>query len=170
LQVDRPWKTRKEEDRHRSHERFNTAVKDIFIDGLVEAMTKDSAPDKAAESVAGAASAIQDLRSQLPELRDTRSATQMEAERLPTESPQYRTLQKEVSRIRRKIHELSPQIDRARDQQDASKRHLDAATRKLSMRILQDGNVVCSILSGSGHDYVSQLQFGLETVVIDGAC
>jgi len=69
-----------------------------------------------------------------------------------------------------RIYELSAQLDRARDQQDASKRYLDAATRKLSMRILQDGNVVCSILSGSGHDYMSQLQFGFETVVIAEAC
>jgi len=150
--------------------KVNMAVKDIFIDELVEAMSKDSEPGKAAESVAGAAGAIQDLRRQLSELRDTRDAKQMEAERLPTESPQYRTLQEEVTRIRRKIHELSAQIDRARDQQDASKRYLDAATRKLRMQILQDADVVCSTLSGSGHDYMSQLPFDFETVVIDEAC
>ncbi|PLW47414.1 hypothetical protein PCANC_05849 [Puccinia coronata f. sp. avenae] len=150
--------------------KVNMAVKDIFLDELVEAMSKDSEPGKAAESVAGAAGAIQDLRKQLCELRDTRDSKQMEAERLPTEAPQYRTLQDEVTRIRRKIHELSAKIDQARDQQDASKRYLDAATRKLRMQILQDADVVCSTLSGSGHDYMSQLPFDFETVVIDEAC
>ncbi|KAH9466503.1 hypothetical protein Pst134EB_001556 [Puccinia striiformis f. sp. tritici] len=94
----------------------------------------------------------------------------MEAERLATEAPQYRKLQEEVTRIRRKIHELSAKIDQARDQQDASKRYLDAAKRKLRMQILQDADVVCSTLSGSGHDYMSQLPFDFETVVIDEAC
>ncbi|KAA1114829.1 DEAD-box type RNA helicase [Puccinia graminis f. sp. tritici] len=150
--------------------KVNLAVKDIFIDELVAAMSKDAEPGKAAETVAGAAGAIQDLRQQLSELRDTRDSKQMEAERLPTESPQYRTLQEEVTRIRRKIHELSAKIDQARDQQDASKRYLDAATRKLRMQILQDADVVCSTLSGSGHDYMSQLPFDFETVVIDEAC
>ncbi|KAH9440743.1 hypothetical protein Pst134EA_032309 [Puccinia striiformis f. sp. tritici] len=150
--------------------KVNLAVKDIFIDELVEAMSKDSEPGQAAQKVAGATGAIQDLRNQLTELRDARDSKQMEAERLATEAPQYRKLQEEVTRIRRKIHELSAKIDQARDQQDASKRYLDAAKRKLRMQILQDADVVCSTLSGSGHDYMSQLPFDFETVVIDEAC
>ncbi|OAV97590.1 hypothetical protein PTTG_01906 [Puccinia triticina 1-1 BBBD Race 1] len=150
--------------------KVNMAVKDIFIDELVAAMSKDSEPGKAAETVAGSAGAIQDLRQQLSKLRDTRDSKQMEAERLPADSPHYRTLQEEVTHTRRKIHELSAKIDQARDQQDASKRYLDAATRKLRMQILQDADVVCSTLSGSGHDYMSQLPFDFETVVIDEAC
>ncbi|KAI9601419.1 hypothetical protein H4Q26_001237 [Puccinia striiformis f. sp. tritici PST-130] len=133
--------------------KVNLAVKDIFIDELVEAMSKDSEPGQAAQKVAGATGAIQDLRNQLTELRDARDSKQMEAERLATEAPQYRKLQEE-----------------ARDQQDASKRYLDAAKRKLRMQILQDADVVCSTLSGSGHDYMSQLPFDFETVVIDEAC
>lgn len=150
--------------------KVNIAVKDIFIDELVEAMSKESEPGKAAQTVDGTAGVIQELRHQITELRDTRDAKQMESERLPTESPHYRALQDEVTRIRRKIHDLSAQIDQARDQHDASKRSLDAATRKLRMQILQEADVVCSTLSGSGHDYMSQLPFDFETVVIDEAC
>ncbi|PLW28036.1 hypothetical protein PCASD_21692 [Puccinia coronata f. sp. avenae] len=42
--------------------KVNMAVKDIFLDELVEAMSQNSEPGKAAQSVAGAAGAIQDLR------------------------------------------------------------------------------------------------------------
>ncbi|KNZ57812.1 hypothetical protein VP01_2066g1 [Puccinia sorghi] len=79
----------------------------------------------------------------------------MEAKRLPMESPQYRTLQEEVVQIKRKIHQFSAQIGRARDQQDTSKQYLDAATRKLRIQILQDVDV---------------LPFDFETIVIDEAC
>ncbi|PLW25526.1 hypothetical protein PCASD_22784 [Puccinia coronata f. sp. avenae] len=43
--------------------KVNMAVKDIFLDELVEAMSQNSEPGKAAQSVRGAAGAIQDLGS-----------------------------------------------------------------------------------------------------------
>ncbi|KAI7947463.1 hypothetical protein MJO28_009371 [Puccinia striiformis f. sp. tritici] len=51
--------------------KVNLAVKEFFIDELIEAMSKDSEAGQAARKVAGAANAIQDLRHQLIELRDT---------------------------------------------------------------------------------------------------
>ncbi|MBW0473616.1 hypothetical protein O181_013331 [Austropuccinia psidii MF-1] len=151
--------------------KVNLAVKDIFIDELVEAMSKEQAePGQAAQTVSGSATLIHDLRQQITNLRETRDAKSMEAEQLPPASAQYQELQAEVTKIRRKIHELSQKIDDARDQQSASKRYLDAATKGLRMQILQDADVICSTLSGSGHDYMSQLPFDFETVVIDEAC
>lgn len=151
--------------------KVNVAVKDIFIDELVEAQkNRLEAGTKGADGMSGVANRIHELRQQITEMREVRNAKQLEAEHVPAASPLFTTLQQEVAQARRKIHELSQQLDEARDQQAASKRYLDAATRKLRMQILQDADVVCSTLSGSGHDYMSQLPFDFETVVIDEAC
>ncbi|KAG0139473.1 hypothetical protein CROQUDRAFT_137137 [Cronartium quercuum f. sp. fusiforme G11] len=150
--------------------KVNIAVKDIFIDELVEAQSHKLESNKAGESVSGVASRVQELRQQIIELREVRNCKQLEAEQVSTASPLFAALHQEAAKARRKIHELSQQLDEARDQQAASKRYLDAATRRLRMQILQDADVVCSTLSGSGHDYMSQLPFGFETVVIDEAC
>lgn len=148
--------------------KINMAVKDIFIDELVEAQNK--LENKTGEKPSGNSDRIHELRQEITHVREIRNAKQIEAEQVTAASPLYAGLQQEVTKARRKMHELSQQLDEARDQQAASKRYLDAATRKLRMQILQDADVICSTLSGSGHDYMSQLPFDFETVVIDEAC
>ncbi|KNZ52118.1 uncharacterized protein VP01_3687g1 [Puccinia sorghi] len=72
-------------------------------------------------------------------MSNSSNATQKEAKKLPMDSPQYCNLQGEVTQIERKIHELS-------------------AMRKLSMQIFQDGNFVCSTISGSRHNYLLSVE------------
>ncbi|KAI8461259.1 SEN1 N terminal-domain-containing protein [Phakopsora pachyrhizi] len=150
--------------------KVNISVKDIFIDVLVENMGRDMEPQKDSETLLDTTGLIQDLRQQIQELRLTRNSKQDQFGSLSSGSPQFLELNEELTQIKRKIHQLSQKLDEARDQQSASKRSLDAATRKLRMQILQDADVVCSTLSGSGHDYMSQLPFDFETVVVDEAC
>jgi hypothetical protein len=62
---------------------------------------------------------------------------------------------------------LTQQFDRAKDKQKSDARGLDAMRRKFRAEVLYEADVICSTLSGSGHESLEQFDF--EMVVIDEA-
>lgn len=148
--------------------KVNAAVKDIFIDELVEAAIARA--EGGNPNAKAGPSEVNNLRSQLQELRRTRDEKKVEASKVQNNAVLYRAMQDDITTVKRKIDDLSQQFDAARDREAANKRSLDATTRKVRMQILTGADVICATLSGSGHDYMSQAPFDFDTVVIDEAC
>ena len=62
---------------------------------------------------------------------------------------------------------ITGKLDTARDQQKNASRVLDAARRKFRFEVLSEADVICSTLSGAGHEVLEPFEF--ETVIIDEA-
>ncbi|KAM0790470.1 hypothetical protein ACM66B_003346 [Microbotryomycetes sp. NB124-2] len=143
------------------------AVKDIFIDELV---AREIGGDAAATSNTGDSQAkMQSLRAEVDSLRAARDAKIDEISKVENIHALRSQLVGELKETKAKIFNLSQQLDQEKDKAQQSKRAMDALQRKVRMQILSNADVICATLSGSGHDYMAQLPFDFETVIIDEA-
>ena len=99
---------------------------------------------------------LNNLRNQVDELK---------ASGKPVASDQDR--QFEV--LKRRKLQLSNQIDAARDNGDVVARDAELSRRRVQQEILDGAHVICSTLSGSGHEMFQGLSIEFETVIIDEA-
>lgn len=83
------------------------------------------------------------------------------------DDPKRQTLDGEKKTLDSKRRNLNALRNQARDRQTDSNRALDAAKRKFRQEVLREADILCSTLSGSGHDTLEEFDF--ETVVIDEA-
>lgn len=143
------------------------AVKDVFIDELVERAL--SGGKSAAGSSNDAQTRMQQMRGEVDSLRNDRDLKKMEMDAV-VDNDHYRgQLNIELRKIKARIFELSQLLDSEKDKAQQSRRVMDAEQRKMRLRILSEADVICSTLSGAGHDYMAQLPFDFETVIIDEA-
>ncbi|KAK4049281.1 hypothetical protein OIV83_004218 [Microbotryomycetes sp. JL201] len=144
------------------------SVKDIFIDELV---AREIGGDAAATNNAGhdSQSKMQSLRAEVDALRASRDAKIDEIAKVENNAALRSQLAGELKETKAKIFNLSQQLDQEKDKAQQSKRAMDAQQRKVRMQILSSADVICATLSGSGHDYMAQLPFDFETVIIDEA-
>ncbi|GAA98737.1 uncharacterized protein L969DRAFT_14904 [Mixia osmundae IAM 14324] len=143
---------------------IHAAVKDLFIDEQIDALLNDGShgDDKADEALSA-------LRRQMEELKAERAQTQDMLARQGLDD-QERGRLADVRRIQtREIYELGLRLDAEKDKTGDRRRAQD--TRRFQMRnqVLCDCDIICATLSGSGHDYMAQLPFQFETVIIDEA-
>ncbi|GAA5880785.1 hypothetical protein JCM1840_001374 [Sporobolomyces johnsonii] len=142
------------------------AVKDVFIDELVERAISGA---KSATSTNDAQSRMQSMRTEIESLRGERDMKQMEMDSVVNNDFRRGELNLEIRKIKSRIFELSQLLDSEKDKAQQSRRAMDAEQRKMRIKILSEADVICATLSGSGHDYMSQLPFDFETVIIDEA-
>ncbi|KAK4047450.1 hypothetical protein OIO90_006196 [Microbotryomycetes sp. JL221] len=143
---------------------IDISVKDIFIDELV-------AREIGVEGTASndSASKMQSLRAEVDTLRAERDTKIDEISQVGDNHTLRSELQVKLKELKAKIFNLSQQLDSEKDKAQQTKRAMDAQQRKVRMQILSNADVICSTLSGSGHDYMAQLPFDFETVIIDEA-
>jgi senataxin len=109
------------------------------------------------------------MRGEVDSLRNDRDLKKMEMDAV-VDNDHYRgQLNLDLRKIKARIFELSQLLDSEKDKAQQSRRAMDAEQRKMRLRILSEADVICSTLSGAGHDYMSQLPFDFETVIIDEA-
>lgn len=149
-----------------SESAVDASVRDIFLDDLVEtALGKING-----DGVKGGAPVdVMALRAEVNGLRGERDSKREELDKMDNNNDRKAELVAEFKKIKSRIQELSNRLDTERDKAQQSKRALDAEQRKKRLEILSDADVICATLSGSGHDYMSQLPFDFETVIIDEA-
>ncbi|KAM0752744.1 hypothetical protein T439DRAFT_286412 [Meredithblackwellia eburnea MCA 4105] len=145
----------------------DVTVKEIFIDQLVERALNSESSNK--ENATGAQDKMQILRAEVDSLRADRDAKSAELAALSHNDAKKIELAGELKMIKSKIFSKSQELDSQRDKAQQAKRSMDAQQRKVRLQILSEADVICSTLSGSGHDYMSQLPFDFETVIIDEA-
>ncbi|KPV73400.1 uncharacterized protein RHOBADRAFT_55149 [Rhodotorula graminis WP1] len=145
---------------------IDIAVKDVFIDELVESAlsgTKSSAGSSDAQA------RMQSMRAEIDTLRGERDLKRLEMDSVVSNDFKRGELNLELKKIKSRLFELQQRLDSERDKAQQSRRAMDAEQRKMRLKILSEADVICSTLSGAGHDYMSQLPFDFETVIIDEA-
>lgn len=112
-------------------------------------------------------SEITKLRSELDTVRQLRQQKQAELEVSHDNVSKGATLDEEIKRLNYRRVTIIQKLDRLRDQQKSDNRTLDAVRRKFRMDVLAEADVICSTLSGSGHDILEALEF--DMIIIDEA-
>ncbi|KAG8785291.1 DEAD-box type RNA helicase [Ceratobasidium sp. 428] len=109
---------------------------------------------------------INALRQQLADVRQKIDAKRVELDQ--SEPGQRRiALENEFRALKSQRTTITGKLDTARDQQKNATRVLDAARRKFRFEVLSEADVICSTLSGAGHEVLEPFEF--ETVIIDEA-
>jgi senataxin len=145
---------------------INATVKDISLDFLVDQKI-NSDPDSAPSG--GSANEITKIRRELDSVKKERQNKLEELSRVENNTSKTTILEDEIKRLNQKRMALTQQVDRLRDKSKADSRALDAARRKIRSEILQEADVICGTLSGSGHEALQLEQFDFEMVIIDEA-
>jgi len=141
------------------------SVKDISLDNLVDQKLDSS--QSARSSSKDSASEIARLRSELETVRQSRQQKQAELALVHDNATKLATLDEEIKRLNYRRVMIIQKLDKLRDQQKSDNRTLDAVRRKLRMDVLAGADVICSTLSGSGHEILEALEF--DMIIIDEA-
>jgi senataxin len=146
---------------------INIGVKDISLDFLVDqkmntSSSTDNTPNQTTSEIAV-------IRKELDSVKKQRQEKQEELAQIQNNTARTLTLQDEIKKLNHRRMALTQQFDRLKDKQKSDFRTLDASRRKCRMEILQEADVICGTLSGSGHEALQLEQFDFEMVIIDEA-
>lgn len=142
---------------------MNIAVKDVSLDELIDQKLKDMPTNKKSEG----ADEIAQIRQELDALQLARNDYQEQLRMVSDDPSKSRLVEEELRRIGSKRSSLTQMLNKTKDQQRDSSRALDAARRKARYEVIFEADIICSTLSGAGHDLLSDCDF--ETVIIDEA-
>ncbi|CAE6373787.1 unnamed protein product [Rhizoctonia solani] len=140
---------------------MNVSVTANSLDSLVD--EKMAAMPKSANTNA---TDIPALRQELGHIKQKIDAKRNELDNTPPGQRRI-ALENEFRALKTQRTTITSKLDSARDQQRNASRVLDAARRKFRHEVLNEADVICSTLSGAGHEVLEPFEF--ETVVIDEA-
>lgn len=139
------------------------AVKEFALDYLVDRMLEGSS---GATSDIG--KQIQELRTKLGQIKEARQA---KVEQLTNGSAsaagRSTALENELKALHAERQTLSTKLDELKDKQKSDSRSLDTLRRNTRRQILQNADVICSTLTGSGHEALADFEF--DMIIIDEA-
>lgn len=138
---------------------MNSLVKDISLDYLV-----DQAIDPPKDGNKGGE--IVEVRKELEAIRAKKDQLYKELEE-SADGNRATNLQAEIGQLNSRRTALASRMDRLKDEQKSASRTLDALRRSTRQKILLEADVICSTLSGAGHEIIEQLDF--EMIIIDEA-
>ncbi|EKM51498.1 uncharacterized protein PHACADRAFT_199007 [Phanerochaete carnosa HHB-10118-sp] len=141
------------------------SVRDVTLDYLVEQKMNTGGQAKANSQDVGSEIAL--LRSKLEAVKHNREAKRTELLTVHDNTARTMQLEDTIRALNKERTALTSQLDKLRDQQKSNNRTFDAVSRKFRAEILQDADVICTTLAGSGHDTLEPYEF--EMVVIDEA-
>ncbi|KDN35153.1 hypothetical protein RSAG8_11841, partial [Rhizoctonia solani AG-8 WAC10335] len=140
---------------------MNVSVTAYSLDSLVD--EKMAAMPKSTNT---STTDIATLRQELADIRQKIDSKRTELDNTLPGQPRI-ALENEFRALKTQRTTITSKLDTARDQQKNAHRVLDAARRKFRHEVLTEADVICSTLSGAGHEVLEPFEF--ETVVIDEA-
>lgn len=144
---------------------INISVKDVSLDQLVD--QRLNSDPKQPNTSSSSPTTMASLRTEMDALRNSRATKLLEMTTLKNNASGLQALELELKSLNNKRMFLSQQLNRMKDQEKSDSRTLDAARRKYRAEVLMDADIICSTLSGAGHEVLENLDF--EMVVIDEA-
>lgn len=145
---------------------INTQVKDVTLDELVrsamDAEQKENGPavsdrDKLHQRAGEIKAQVQDVRLRL------------EAARAGDDRTLRNDLEREFDNLRRQQSHIGAKIDADKDSGNNFVRESEVRRRQVQQKILDQAQVLCATLSGSGHEMFKNLDVEFDTVIIDEA-
>lgn len=144
---------------------INASVKDIYLEYLVDKKLNTMRPPNSAPN--SASSEVEALRKEIASIKKQKQERQDALLHLHDNTSRTMALGDEIKRLNVKRMALAQKLDRLKDQIKSDARTMDAFRRKMRDEVLREADVICTTLSGSGHELLEQFEF--ETVVIDEA-
>ena len=141
---------------------MNMSVRDISLDYLVD--QKLSVNSKPLNDIGNE---IKTARVEIEAIKHTRRLKIEELNGTHNNGARSIALENEVRQLNSKRRALITKLDRMKDQQKSDSRTMDTLRRKTRQEILMHADVICSTLSGSGHELLSDIEF--DMVIIDEA-
>ena len=141
---------------------MNMSVRDISLDYLVDQkLSVDSKP------LNDIGNEIKTARVEIEAIKQTRRLKIEELTGTHNNGARTAALENEVRQLNSKRQALITKLDRMKDQQKSDSRTMDTLRRKTRREILTQADIICSTLSGSGHELLSDIEF--DMVIIDEA-
>lgn len=140
----------------------NIAVKDISLDALVEQRLA-TRPESQRQEKSERQSVLQEIQN----LKEQRKKKQEQIGAAAGNSARVLQLEQEIKEVNAKRMTLSARVNELRQQDTNAQRALDTVRRKAKIDILNEADVICCTLSGSGHEALDGHQF--DMVIIDEA-
>ncbi len=140
----------------------NIAVKDISLDALVEQRLA-TRPESQRQEKSERQSVLQEIQT----LKEQRKRKQEQIGAAAGNSARVLQLEQEIKEVNAKRMTLSARVNELREQGTNAQRALDTVRRKAKIDILNEADVICCTLSGSGHEALDGHQF--DMVIIDEA-
>ncbi|KAF9454791.1 hypothetical protein P691DRAFT_804153 [Macrolepiota fuliginosa MF-IS2] len=138
---------------------MNASVKDISLDHLVDQAIDPPKDGNNSGEIAA-------VRNELKEIREKKDKLYEVLEE-NTDSSRAVSLQTEIAQLNTRRTALASRMDRLKDDQKSASRTMDALRRSTRQKILLEADVICSTLSGAGHEVIEQLDF--DMIIIDEA-
>ncbi len=148
---------------------MNVSVKDISLDYLIDQRLESGGAFDANRNKAGADPSA--LHAEIHSLKMQREQKQAELSEARGSGAQtlVTQLEAEIRNLSAKRLGVMSKLDEAKDKQQSAHRQREADRRRARMEILGDADVICTTLSGAGHEMLAGVSFDFETVVIDEA-
>lgn len=144
---------------------MNISVRDISLDNLVEQKLNSHQNSKMPSNDSDNAIAV--LRGEIASVKLLKQQKLEELTSVHDNTARLLALEDEIKRLNSRRMVLTQQFDRLKDKQKSDSRTLDATRRRFRVEVLNEADVICSTLSGAGHDILEQFDF--DMVVIDEA-
>ncbi|KAJ4408860.1 DEAD-box type RNA helicase [Gnomoniopsis sp. IMI 355080] len=145
---------------------INTQVKDVTLDELVKSAMEAEA-NKNGPAVSERDKMHQragEIKTQILDLRP-----RLEAARAGDDRSLRNDLEREFDSLKRQQSHIGAQIDADKDSGNNFVRESEVRRRQVQQKILDQAQVLCATLSGSGHEMFKNLDVEFDTVIIDEA-
>jgi senataxin len=145
---------------------MNASVKSVSLDRLV--MEKiEAKTGMQGNSVDETNKELRNLRMELDSLKHLRQEKLKELTNLPENTPQRAAVQQQAQNLGSRQREIQKKFNDLKDKSRSDNRTFDSLRRQMRKEVFEEADVVCSTLSGSGHE--SLLDQDFEMVIIDEA-
>lgn len=143
---------------------INANVRSVTLDELVDQKLEARAPPQNSDANEAA------LRVELNKVLEQRNAKNAAYDRArEIGDGNASTLAEELKDLNAKKNRIGAQLDEIREKRLALVRDRDISRRQITDAILDEADVICATLSGSGHEQLAKMKVNFETVIIDEA-
>jgi senataxin len=144
---------------------INISVKDISLDYLVEQKLNGGQGQKGTSMEMGNETAA--VRTEIEAVKRMKQQKLEELSTVHDNLARSVALEEEIKKLNSRRMALTQQFDKLKDKKKSELRSIDAIRRKIRAEVLNEADVICSTLSGAGHESVEPFEF--EMVIIDEA-
>jgi senataxin len=144
---------------------INISVKDISLDYLVEQKLNTTKDLRSNPTEIGTETAA--VRTEIEAVKRTKQQKLEELSMIHDNAARSFALEEEIKKLNSRRMALTQKFDKLKDKKKSEFRSLDATRRKIRTEVLHEADVICSTLSGAGHEVVEPFDF--EMIIIDEA-